>query len=243
MVSSTTPLYMFMLRWLFRGIIWPSVLVWVQALASVPCAIDNTLGIMLCQCQWHHITKKSCCISVWLPLPKKWKGATDDTIDIMWCQYWHQCFHMTRKSHVAPNFNCHDLRNAVVPLMILSEWCDFSNNGVTWPIKSCLGSSQLSWPKKCSCAICDILGIMWFQWHHMTKVILHLILVGLMSGMQWCHGWHLASHDAHADTNGISWTKRPAAPHFSCLDLRNAVVLLRMPLVSFDSNGNIWPTE
>ena len=36
---------------------------------------------------------------------------------IMWCQGWCQWYHMT-KSHVASHFNCHYLRNAMVPFVM-----------------------------------------------------------------------------------------------------------------------------
>ena len=47
-----------MLTWLFRGALWLQLLVLVPVLASVSSAIDDDIGVMWCQCQWHHMTKK-----------------------------------------------------------------------------------------------------------------------------------------------------------------------------------------
>ena len=53
--------------------------------------------------------KKSCCISFWLSLAKEYVGVIDDAFGITWCQC--QRHHMTKKSHIAHNFGCVDLRN------------------------------------------------------------------------------------------------------------------------------------
>ena len=55
--------------------------------------------------------------------------ASHDTkaTGIGWYQCWYQWHHTTKKSHVAPHFNCLDLRNAMAILMILlaqwDNWC------------------------------------------------------------------------------------------------------------------------
>ena len=43
-------------------------------------AIDSVISIMQCQCQWHHITKKSCCISILLSRATECSGAIDETL-------------------------------------------------------------------------------------------------------------------------------------------------------------------
>ena len=39
--------------------------------------------------------------------------------DIMGCQCWCQWYHMTKQSYIIPDFNCLDLRNGMVTLMLL----------------------------------------------------------------------------------------------------------------------------
>ena len=45
-------------------------------------AIDDTIEIIWhqCQCQWHHMTEKSCCTSFQSSLPQECNGAKDYTI-------------------------------------------------------------------------------------------------------------------------------------------------------------------
>ena len=97
-----------------------------------------------------------------------------------------------------------------------------STNGVTWLNKSCCALFQSSWSKECISAIDDTTGIAWcwWQWHDMTKkVMLHLILIVLTKGMQWCHWqscWHhvtpvampVVSHDQKVMLHLVSivWT-------------------------------------
>ena len=53
-----------------------------------------------------------------------------------------------QKCHIAPHFNFLDLRNAVVPLMMLLALCDAGANSVTSPKEACCISFQLSLPKE-----------------------------------------------------------------------------------------------
>ena len=71
---------------------------------------------------------KSCFASFHLSWPKEYNGAIYDATDVEWC--WPSTNGVTwPESHVAPHFDCLDLRNVMVPLAS----CDASMNGVTWP--------------------------------------------------------------------------------------------------------------
>ena len=51
----------------------------------------------------------------------------------------------------------------------------------------------------------------------------------------------LVSCDADASINGVTWPKGHVAPHFSCLDVRNAMLPLMMQSASCDTNDIILP--
>ena len=78
--------------------------------------IDKATNITCCQYQWCHMTKMSCCTSFLLSWCKEYNGAIDSVLDIMW--YQKEWCHMI-KSHVTPLFNCHDLGNSMVQLIML----------------------------------------------------------------------------------------------------------------------------
>ena len=77
------------------------------------------------------------------------------------------------KSHVAPHFDCLQLRNSLVAFMMPSTSCDDNTNanGITWWKMPCCISFQLPWPKKFGAAIYDAVSIMWHwcQWPDMKK--------------------------------------------------------------------------
>ena len=76
--------------------------------------------------------------------------ATDSAIGVMWCQCQLHC--ITKKSHVASQFNCLlDLRNAMVPLMTPLTSCDASASGMQW----------CYW---------------WYHWHHVTLMLAPMVL-------------------------------------------------------------------
>ena len=50
-----------------------------------------------------------------------------------------------QERNVEPHFNCLEVRNAMVPLMMLLELCDAGENGVTGPRETCCISFQLFW--------------------------------------------------------------------------------------------------
>ena len=64
-----------------------------------------------------------------------------------------------QKHHVAPHFNCLDLRNTMVPLMMPLILCDSGGNGVRLPKETWYISFQLSFPKETNDAIYDAIGI------------------------------------------------------------------------------------
>ena len=161
---------------------------------------------------------------------------------MQWCHRWYHWLHVMQvpmvsndqESHVAPLFDHLVLRNVMLPLIMLSASHNTGTgtSAVTWPKRLFYTSFKLSWLKECSGAIDCVLGTTWCwhwcQWHQMIKkVILHLSLIVLTWEIQWFHWWSYHQHVvltlvlmAYHD----QWS--PVAPHFSFLDLRNAVVAL-----------------
>ena len=146
-----------------------------------------------------------------------------------------------QKGNVSPHFNHLDPRNAVVPLMLLlaSHESNASTTGITWPKKSGYTSFQLSWPKKCNGTTDNTVGITWDQHQcQWTTVMSHLILIILTQGEQCYHWWHHWYHVALMQTQMTSYDQKShVTPHFSCLNLRNAMVLLMMLLASCDTDA------
>ena len=261
-----------MLRWLFRGNMPFCASVSTGAGISVMC---HWHCIIWCWCYWHKMTKNNVAShfehldlrNAMMPLmtlsashdanvnlngitwPKRschttlWLYFIDNAISIMWCKGWY-------------------------------HWCCVT--------KVMFDFILVIWPKECTSAINDTVGIMqcqscyqryhmtrkchvahhfdnldlikalmpltvalawwWYQchWCHMSKkIMLHIILIILTHGMlwnYWQHHWHhmmptpaqMASPDQ----------KSNVALHFDCLDWRNALVLLKMPLESHDTNAS-----
>ena len=107
-------------------------------------SIILTYGMQWCHCwhQWHHVTpmpvhhmNKNVMLHLFLNIL---------TLGMWWCLwwwYWHHVMLMLvpmvshdQKSPVAPHFNHHDLRNTMLPLMMLSPWCDIDASDITCPI-------------------------------------------------------------------------------------------------------------
>ena len=88
--------------------------------AMVALILSSTSYDAQCKCQWHHITKMSCCTICWSSWPKVCNGVIDDSL------HWP-------KNFVAPHFTCLYLRNAMAPLMTLLTSLDANAgaNGVT----------------------------------------------------------------------------------------------------------------
>ena len=80
-----------------------------------------------------------------------------------------------QKSHIVPHFDYPELRNAMLPLMMLFTSCDItvSANGITWPKKSHCTSFQLPSFREFN-GVIEMLLVMWChcwcQWHYMTKI-------------------------------------------------------------------------
>ena len=70
--------------------------------------------------------------------------------------------------------------------------------------------------------------------------MLHLILIILTLGMQWCH-WQCHPHHMMTKLVPIASPDRKyhVAPHFYCLELRNSIVSLTMHLASHDVDAGI----
>ena len=87
--------------------------------------IDNTVGIIWCQhyCHWCQWPKSHVAFPISHNWPKEYSGVLEDTFSVMWHWYQHQWHHMT-KCHVTPHFSCLNLRNGMIPLVImLLAWC------------------------------------------------------------------------------------------------------------------------
>ena len=135
---------------------------WLSGHTECNGSIDNAVSVMWCQCwcQWCHMTQSHVAIhfdhldlrNAWVPLashdaygsangmtsPKKSCSPHFNCPDLrITYVHWHHMMpnSMIKKSHVAPHFNCLYLRNGMVPLMMLSVYCDTdaSTSGVTWP--------------------------------------------------------------------------------------------------------------
>ena len=87
-------------------------------------------------------------------LDQEMLGAIDDTISIRWCKGWYNGVTWP-KSHVS-HFDHLDLRNAMVPVMVLSTSHDADTNAIILHDTNS-GVTGIMW---CWC---------WCQWHHMTK--------------------------------------------------------------------------
>ena len=170
------------------------------------------------------------------------------------------------KNHVALHFIFPSVRNAIIPLMMLFTSCDTdaSGKGINKQKShfalhfNCLDLMNAMVPLTVLFAWCQCRC----QWCDMTrKVMLHLILMVLTSGMQWCYCQHCPHHmvltsmqcfhiktapilpmalcDANANVNSIIWQKSPVASHFRCFNLISAMVPLMLLLASCD-NGIKW---
>ena len=130
-------------------------------------------------------------------------------------------------SCASPHFNCLDLRNVMVQLMLLPIWdsgaSGFSDQKDLLPF-NCLYLRNTVMPFMMCLVSCDSdtnpSGIMWHQWHH--------LMLKSVAGV---------SHDQ----------KSHVTSNFDCLDLRNVMEMLRMLTASCDTNssanGITWPEK
>ena len=98
-----------------------------------------------------------------------------------------------KKGHDAPCFDCFDLRNAMVPLMLLASWdANASASGITWP-KSHVSPHfdhldlRMQWCHWQCLLIPTIVNSIVITW---PKVTFYLILIVINYGMNWCHWIH-----------------------------------------------------
>ena len=104
-------------------------------------AINDTIAIVILRWLCRGIIWSL--VIVWVPVLASVLCATDNAIGVMWCLFqWH---------HIAKNvmllFDCHSLRNAVMPLITPLASCDASDcpSGITWPKNPCCTSFQSFW--------------------------------------------------------------------------------------------------
>ena len=104
---------------------------------------------------------------IFLSWPKECNSATG---------HWHTMMLMLvsmtshdQNSHVAPDFDCLQLRNAMVPLMILSAFCNAnaSTSGIIWPktIKNLISIIMTYGMQWCH---------WWSCWHHLRQMLMPL---------------------------------------------------------------------
>ena len=126
----------------------------------------------LSQCHWHHMMKKFILTSFQFSWLGKCSGSIDDSISIIWCWHLTPMASHNEESDVTSDYNCLDLRNAMVPQIMVLALCNAGVNDVIWPKEACCLSSQLSLPKEISVAIYDAVAIMWqwcwSKWHYVT---------------------------------------------------------------------------
>ena len=148
---------------------------------------------------------------------------------MQWC-HWQCCQHHMmlmpgpfashdQKSNVALHFDHLDLRNAIMPLILILAPCDTSANGNAWPEMSYCVSSQSAWPGECRGTNDDSISITWcwHWWQKMTKKVMlcHISIVVPLEML-------LALHDASA--SGVTWPKMTCCFHFECLNARNGAI-------------------
>ena len=162
------------------------------------CAINDSIAFLLLRWMFRGITWLF--VSVLVMVLESLSCATDNAIGIMQC--WWQWHHLAKKGHAAHHFDCLDLRNPMMPLMILLVSHDANANAAdTWPKSDvaphfdCLDLTDAMLLFIMLSALHDTVasanGIKWL------KVMLHLISSVLMKGMLWCHFDALALCDAN----------------------------------------------
>ena len=122
-----------------KGPIWLKKSFWNSFWLSWPKDCNGaTIFILWTQhsCQWHHMTKSHIAPHFGHLDLKEGSDAIDDTrvmlhlitiiitLEMQWCHWWHLYNHL-------------DLRNALMPLLMLLASCGPRTNGVTWPKETC----------------------------------------------------------------------------------------------------------
>ena len=95
-------------------------------------------------------------------------------------------------------------------------WCQFNNmtkKAISW-------SSQ---PMECNGTTDNVVDIPWcwhqYQWYHITKMwLLHLFLIILIKGMQWCH-WQCCLHPMILPSMPMASHNQKVMLHLISIDL------------------------
>ena len=160
-------------------------------------------GLRWCLCQWHCMNQKVILhiISVVLSWEMQWFHLCCCLLHVM-LTFGPMTLH-DQEGQVAPHFNCLDLWNAMVPLMMLLALCDGEANGGLW-IKEIM-LHVIYFVFHYGKQWCNL----WCCWYHVTlilipmtsydtntsdiyvtwpeKAMLHLILIVLMYRLYWWH--------------------------------------------------------
>ena len=156
------------------GITWPKV------------TLHLIMIILTKQVQWCHWGQ---CFHnvIWIPISMASHGQKShvtspcDQLDPTngMCHWWHYWYHVSLTlTSVAKNgqnvvvhcFNCYDLMNTMVLLIIHITYCWCQCQQCQMTEKSCCISFWSSWPNKCNGCMDDAISIMCCQhWYHMTQ--------------------------------------------------------------------------
>ena len=132
------------------------------------------------------------------------------------------------KSHVIPHIDQLDIRNAMVPLMILMMSCyaGAGTNGITWP-KSHFAPHFNCLDLRNSVVLLGMLLVshdtnsgttwcwQWYHWCQMTKEShFHLIMIILTLGLHWFHWEHHWHHIMLSQCQWCHMTKRTCCTSF-----------------------------
>ena len=191
--------------------------------------------------------KKSWCTLFWSSRHDKCSVAIYDAIGITWCQ---PSGVMCPKTSSCTSFNHLDIRNVMLPLIMLSasHYISTHGTGIIIPKMSCCTSFQLSWPVECNDVISITLCQHQHQWHHMTKcyVAPHFDNLDVRNAVVWLVMLP-ASCDADASTSSITWSKKSYFTSFWLTWPRKWIVLLMMQSALSDADtgtsGITWPRK
>ena len=199
---------------------------------------DDVVGTMWhwCQCQWHQMSKMSCCISFCLSWCKECSGANFDASGIIY-------------SSTSANGITWPKRSCCTSFQ--SSWLKWCNGAIgktigmipmLMPMASCNKShvaSHVDHPDLTNVIVIDKgISITWcpcqHQVHHITgKVMLHLFLIILTKQMHWHHWSCQRNHMTLMLVPVTSHEQNHVTSPFDCLDLTDGMV----PLITL---GIMW---
>ena len=140
------------------------------------------------------------------------------------------------KSHVAPHFNCLDVRNAMLPLttLLTSFGANTGANGVSaqkaiWHLILIITDLRNAVvPLMTPLHHVMLMPTLMASYDQRSNVAPHFSCLNLRNAMVLL--MMLALCDTGASANGIKWPKSHVSPHFNCLYLRNSLVPFLVPL-------------